>query len=255
MKLKTSINTRDLMRQINRRAKQFGESNQTAVARWGVATCRELIKDSQVWGTGSKAKKKQEMAMFKDANRAIFSVTEPALVRKVKNKTIRRATINGQTVDFTQDRILSTTEEITKFIESHRSLKNARVPKLSITLKGIASARDVNNAVKQKSKSAGKAKGGWIGGGLEIGRGQKEGSRITIGKNFAGYAHKHANLGKGYVIKSMWSPSGVLRNKVPYVSSDYVLKKNDIIQAVNQGGKRTRSWYNSALKAKLAKKV
>jgi hypothetical protein len=53
----------------------------------------------------------------------------------------------------------------------------------------------------------------------------------------------------------MWSPSGVLRNKVPYVSSDYVLKKNDIIQAVNQGGKRTRSWYNSALKAKLAKKV
>jgi len=253
--LKATVDTRDLMRQINRRAKQFGESNQTAVARWGVATCRALIKDTQVWGTGAAARKKQEGAISKDANRAVFSVTKPHIIRKVKDKSIRRAFIKGEMIEFTPDRILTTPQEVIDFIDVNRTSRKTRVPKMSSSVKGIATADSVNEAIKIKAESAGKAKGGWVGGGMEIGRGQKEGSRITIGKNFAGYAHKHAHLGTGRIIKSVWSPSGILTNKVAHVSSEHVLKKKDIMGAVNQGGRRTRSWYNSALKAKLAKKV
>jgi hypothetical protein len=249
------IDTRDLMRQINRRAKQFGESNRTAVARWGVATCRSLVKDTQVWGTGTKAKKKQEMAIMKDANRAVFNVSETALAKKVKDKTLKSLWIKGQMVEFTPDRVLSSADEVVDFINLNRTSRKARVPNLSPSLKGITTSQLLTKAVKIKSKSAGKAKGGWIGAGIGIGRGQKEGSRITIGKNYAGYAHKHSGQGKGRVTTSVWSPQGMLENKVPYSNDPYVLKKNDIGRAVAVGGRMTLKWYESAIRAKLRKKV
>lgn len=99
----------------------------------------------------------------------------------------------------------------------------------------------------------GKAKGGWIGAGVAIGAKAKSGSRITIGKNIANYAHKFKSGGTASIKRSVWHPFGKITNNVAHVSTDYVLKKSDAKNAITYGALKTIKWYEKAIRAKLKK--
>jgi hypothetical protein len=120
--------------------------------------------------------------------------------------------------------------------------------------KGIASSAVLTRALRIRFKNSGSAKGAWIGAGQTIASKQRKGARITIGKNVAGYAHKFKGGGTAQLTRSEWNPIGKITNNIPYVSTDYVLKKSDAIDAINQGGRMTIKWYQSAMAARLKRK-
>ena len=249
-----SIDIRDLGRQIKAMSKDFGDSNESAVARWGVAACRILVKGTQVWGDDKQAKAKQEDAIKKDANRAIYSVSKAAYVNGVASGKLSGLVVNGELVTFTRERVLRTAQEVNSFIDRKKTGKNKRVYQVKRTERGITASSTMSKALRIRFKNAGKAKGGWVGAGKAIGAKQRKGSRITIGKNVAGYAHKFQTGGTATLKRDVWNPIGKLINNVAYVSTDYVLKKSDAANAINQGGRMTIKWYESAIAAKLKRK-
>jgi len=252
--ISSSIDTKELSRQLGKLSADFGDTNEAAIARWGVATCRRLIVASQSWGDGKDAKKKQEDAILKDANRAVYSISRNnKLVRKIKQRSVTGLVIGGELALFTPARNLGTPEEVNAFIEANRN-KRGRVRLLNSQSKGIAAATAFNAAIKIRKKRAGVAKGGWIGAGISIGKKQRKGSRITIGKNVAGYAHKFKSGGTSRISRSVWLPQGDITNNVPYVSSEHVLKSSDSKKAINDGGKMTIKWYEKAMQSRLKKR-
>lgn len=253
--IQADIDTKAIERQIMSIAKDFGDSNESAICRWGVSVCRDLVKRTQAWGDGTEAKKKQEGSIRKDANRAVYSVTKQTYVNGVASGKLTGLVINGQLITFTPDRILKTPQEVLDFIDLNRTSRRNRVPTMKRNMKAIASAANVNKAVAIKTKRAGVAKGGWVGAGQSIAAKQRKGSRITIGKNVAGYAHKFKGGGTAQLIRSEWNPVGKITNNIAYVSTDYVLNKSDATAAINIGGQMTVKWYESAMAAKFKRKT
>ena len=253
--IRADIDTKTIARQLKDIAGQFGDTNEAAIARWGVSVCRDLTMRTQAWGDDTKAKQKQADAIRKDANRAVYSVTKAAYVNGVQSGKLSGLVVNGELVKFTPDRILKTPQEVVDFINLNRTNRKNRVPTMKRDMKAIASAPNVNKAIAIKLRNAGKAKGGWIGAGKAIGAKQRKGSRITIGKGVAGYAHKFSSGGTAQLIRSVWNPIGKLINKVPYVATDYVLKKSDAQEAINQGGRMALKEYEKMMERKLKRKT
>lgn len=251
----TSIDLNELGKQMRSMSKDFGDSNESAIARWGVATCRALIKSTQAFGDGKEAKKVQEDAIKKDANRAIYSVSKATYVNGVASGKLSGLVINGQLVTFTRDRVLKTAQEVNAFIDSKKTGKNKRVYQVKSTERGITASSTMSKALRIRYKNAGTAKGGWVGAGKAIGAKQRKGSRITIGKNLAGYAHKFQSGGTATLQRDVFNPIGKIINNVAYVSTDYVLKKSDAANAINTGGRMTIKWYEAAMAAKLKRKA
>lgn len=252
--LTANVDTIGIARKIRVLAKDFGETNESAICRWGVATCRDLAKRTQAWGDDTKAKQKQIDAIKKDANKAVFVVDRKTYVNGVSSGKLSGLVINGELVTFTPDRVLKTPQEVVDFIDVNRTNRQGRVPTMKRNMKGITSRPAYNGAIRIKAKKAGQAKGGWIGAGKAIGSKQRKGSRITIGKDVAGYAHKFQTGGTATLQRDVWNPIGKIINNVAYVSTDYVLKKSDAAAAINQGGRMTIKWYESAIAAKLKRK-
>jgi hypothetical protein len=253
--ISADLDTKAIERQIVSMAGDFGESNESAICRWGVAVCRDLVKRTQAWGDDTKAKDKQIAAIKKDANKAVFVVDRKNYVNGVASGKLSGLVINGELVVFTPDRILKTPQEVIDFIDLNRTNRQGRVPTMKRNMKGITSRQVFDSAIRIKAKKAGQAKGGWVGAGKAIGAKQRKGSRITIGKDVAGYAHKFQTGGTATLQRDAWNPSGKITNNVPYVSTDYVLKKSDASNAINTGGRMTVKWYESAMAAKLKRKT
>ena len=253
--ISSSTDTKELGKSLARMSADFGESNEAAIARWGVATCRRLIVTTQAWGDGKEARKRQEGAIMKDANRAVYSISRNRkLVRKIKQRSVTGLVIDGELALFSPRRNLTTVQEVNDFIDINRTTRKGRVARLNSQSKGIAPATVFNAAVKIRKKRAGVAKGGWIGAGISIGKKQRKGSRITIGKNVAGYAHKFKSTGASRISRSVWLPKGKITNYIPYVSSEHVLKSSDAKKAINDGGKMTIKWYEKAIASKMKRR-
>jgi hypothetical protein len=248
------IESKEVERQIRAIGKLFGDTNEAMICRWGVSVCRDLVKQTQAWGDDTKAKQKQQDAIRKDANRAVYSVTKTTYVNGVASGKLSGLVINGELITFTPDRVLKTAQEVVDFIDLNRTNRKNRVPTMKRNMKAIASAANVNKAVAIKTRRAGVAKGGWIGAGLAIAAKQRKGSKITIGKKVAGYAHKFKSGGTVQLTRSEWNPIGKFTNNIPYVSTDYVLKRRDAANAINEGGRKTVQWYQTALAARLKRK-
>jgi hypothetical protein len=216
--------------------------------------CRDLTKRTQVWGDGVKAKQKQQRAIWNDVNKAVFAVSSKTYINGISKGRLAGLVRDGELIKFTPDRILRTAQEVVDFVDSKRASKKERVPDLPNSAKGITSKTERDKALKIKYKNSGRAKGAWIGAGKAIGAKQRKGSKITIGKKVAGYTHKFASGGTAQLIRSTWNPIGKIINNVPYVGTDYVLKKSDAQDAINQGGRMTIKWYESAIAAKLKRK-
>jgi hypothetical protein len=234
-------------------AASFGETNHDMIARWGVATCRDLIEKTQSWGTKKDAKKKQETAIWKDINRAVYVIWPQDAIRRLKKKKLTGMRINGRQVRFTPDQNLTSARKVNDFIDLNRTSRKARVPRLAPDLKGACTYEHRRTAAASRMRRIGKAKGGWIGAGIAIGAKSKIGSRITIGKNIANYAHKYKSGGSATIARSVWHPVGKITNNVAHVSTDYVLKKSDAQKAILNGALKTMKWYVSAIKSRLKK--
>ena len=163
--------------------------------------------------------------------------------------------VNGELVTFTPDRVLKTPQEVNNFIDRKKTGKNKRVYQVKRTERGITASSTMSKALRVRFRNAGTAKGGWIGAGKAIGAKQRKGSRITIGKDVAGYAHKFQSGGTATLKRDVWNPIGKIINNVSYVSTDYVLKKSDAADAINTGGRMTLKWYEHAMAAKLKRKA
>jgi hypothetical protein len=250
--IKASI-SRNLEPDLKKLAKSFGDTNHDMIARWGVATCRDLIESTQAWGTKKEAKKKQEAAVWKDINRAVYVIFPQEAVRRLKKKKLTGMRINGRQVRFTPDQNLTSAKAVNEFVDLNRTGSKLRVPRLSPDMKGACTYEHRRTAAAARMRRIGKAKGGWIGAGIAIGKKSKMGSRITIGKNIANYAHKFQSEGSATIARSVWNPVGKIKNNVAYVSNDYVLNKSDAKKAILNGALKTIKWYKSAIKARLKK--
>jgi hypothetical protein len=252
--IKTVIDTKGLERQLMSMAKDFGESNEAAVCRWGVHTCRDLVKRTQAFGVGPDARAKQRDAIAKDINSAVFGVSKATYVNGVASGKLSGLVINGELITFTPDRILKTPQEVIDFVDRNRTGRNGRVYQMARMRKGIAPIKAITSAIGIKLRRAGIAKGAWIGAGKVIASKQRKGSKITMGSGIAGYAVKFKDGGTAQLTRSQWNPIGKIINNVPYVSTEYVLKNRDAIKAINEGGQTMKSWYQAVMAARLKRK-
>lgn len=236
-----TIDTRSLGKQIANAARAFGEENEAAIARWGVSTARRLVIETQAFGDGKEAFDKQKKAILKDAQRVIGVVKDASETRLVNKGFTRKR------------KILRSAKAVNDFIDNLRRGKRKKPPKIDKKYKAVTSQRHFDSAMNARFRRIWKGKGGWIGAGMEIARYQRGKGRITIGKNFAGRAHKWKKGGNSKMRKSRWEPEGKLNNTYPHVAIDYVLNRSGMQKAVNDGGKNTLEWYNRTMAARLRK--
>lgn len=144
-------------------AKMVGETGEDAVARMGVQLCRELIRQTQCWGTSSKSMDKQVSAMYGDAGKVV------SIVSKLGPKTKRG---------------LRSERELNDWIEVNRTKRRGRTAELSASAKKIVEHSVFQPAMRKRVLRAGMAKGAWIGAGDDIAKKQNGLDRVKIGKAF-----------------------------------------------------------------------
>lgn len=250
------VDMKELTDSLTWAAAQFGECNEAGIARWGVATCRRIIKETQVWGDGKEAKATHENAMIRDVKRVAVVVQDPKLARRVTRKNLTGLSIRGEQWKFTPQQNLTTAKGLNDWIDLHRSKKSGRPPKSGLKngRKAVTTGKVVISAMNQRFKRIGKAKGGWIGAGQAIGAHQKKGSRITIGKNVAGYAHKWKSGGSSSMKRDVWSPEGTMVNHVKHADDPHVLRPGQAEKAVADAARNTITWYEKTLQGRLNRK-
>lgn len=237
-----------LIRSLKKSSKAFGDTNKTAIARWGVQTCRELAVSTQVYGKAG-AKKKQINAIESGMNAVIASVTDKQFRLLISGK-VKKAKIRNRWVDVTQERLLSDEGKAMDWIQSHRNEKG-RTQRLDQFSIGIAPQSVVRKVIRIRSVRAGIAKGAWLGAGVEIAKKQTGAQRISIGKNFFGYAQKHASRGEAKATTNPFNPIASLINKAAHSASPYVLSQKEKEKSVGFGLRKTITWYRMAARKAL----
>lgn len=225
--ISAEMDKKQLQKSLRKFSKSFGENNSQAVVRWSVHTCRELAFEAQPWGKRG-TKNIQKSAILADLYRVMFVVDKVG--RSSSNK-----------------KLIKDAGGVISWMDLNKG-KGKRTRKLSVSEKKICSKRVANAAVRIKMKNAGIAKGGFLGAGKEIARSQKGSQKVTIGKNYFGYAQKHSRFGTANKPKSGIKPTAKLTNKASHTSQDYVIKKTAIKKAVRYGLKKTIKWYQMALR-------
>ena len=104
---------------------------------------------------------------------------------------------------------------------------------------------------KLRFQRAGMAKGGFIGAGVAIARHQRGANRLAIGRNFLGYAQRHAEKGTARATGSPFSPIAMLINKTRHSATGYVLADREKSKAIAFGFRKTLSWYRAATRRAL----
>jgi hypothetical protein len=221
-----------LEKSLKKTAKQFGDTTAQAVTRWGIQVCRELAVSTQVYGK-SKTRDKQINSIYAGGY-AVCLVKDTGRVSG-RNK-----------------RGLFSPEEVNKWIDENKG-KNGRTKKLPHSERKEVTRAVFEKAMKIRMGLAGIAKGGWLGVGMDLAKGQTGAQRINIGKNFLGYAQKHSAFGDGNPARTGWTPRAVLHNQSAHSASNYVLSNSEREKAIGWGLKKTLTWYRTALRKSLEK--
>jgi len=87
--------------------------------------------------------------------------------------------------------------------------------------------------------------------GQLIGRFQRAGSRLTIGKNISSYSHKHKSGGTASMRRNTWNPEGSITNLFEHAGFSRVLKPSAMQKAITDGGRNTITWYERAMQGRL----
>jgi len=230
--IKASIDRPKLERSLKRFARDFGDSNAQAIARWGVQTCRELAGSTQVFGKTASAKKKQWNSIEAGINTIVKVIDKPG-----------KRTAN----------ILTSVSEVSDWIDSNRN-NRGRTRAVPIEQRPYVTAALLKKTITERRKLAGIAKGGWIGAGQDIAMTQKGSDRMSIGRNFLGYTQRHSRFGSSTRPRSGWKPSALLSNRSRHSGASNVLKKNHARGAIEWSLKKTIQWYRAALRRQDKKK-
>jgi len=161
--ISADIDLRELGQSIEKVGRAFGDTNEGAIARWGVATCRRLIGSTQVKGDGTTPKKTQEQSVLKDANRVIYAVSKPNVVRMLESGKMSGLVINGELIKFERHQLLMNPQQVYDWVEKHRDSKTGKTKRIPRRDKGVATENNLKSACRTRNKHIGKAKGGWIG--------------------------------------------------------------------------------------------
>jgi hypothetical protein len=191
-----------------------------------VQTCRELAGETQVFGKTAAAKKKQ----WNSIEAGIHSVLN--VVADTKKRTTR---------------VLTSEQEVSEWIDSNQNSKG-RTKSLSVNQRPFVSEALLKKTITARRKLAGMAKGGWIGAGQDIAKAQTGTDRISIGKNFLGYAQKHSGFGGSTRPTSGERATATISNRVRHSAASNVLASAGSTRAINWGLKQTVKWYASALR-------
>jgi hypothetical protein len=221
-----------LEKSLKKAAKKFGDTTAQAVTRWGIQVCRELAVSTQVYGK-SKTRDKQISAIIADAYNVLL--------------------VTDGNVGSRNKRGLFSPEEVNDWIDLNRTRRRARTAKLPHSERKYCTRTVFDAAIKIRSVRAGMAKGGWLGVGMDLAKGQTGAQRINIGKNFLGYAQKHSAFGEGNPARTGWTPRAVLHNQSAHSASNYVLSNSEREKAIGWGLKKTLTWYRTALRKSLEK--
>jgi hypothetical protein len=248
--IELSIDQRALTAQIVHMTSLFGDANQTGVARWGVATARRLAVETQAFGSGQEARISQEKAIFKDAHKNIM-IVRGDLARRVMKKKLPFFMHGGQRIMIQPYQNVTTAAGVNLFLDASRGGRKQHVIEKPATSWIVTTDAVFKSAMKARIKRAGKAKGGWIGAGKQIGEAFPRSKRITIGKNFLSYAHKHSNLGSATATASTWEPVGILNNHARHAGNSNVIKSGAMQSAVHDGGVMMIREYERRLQGRL----
>lgn len=255
--IKGKIDMRKLERSLKRLAKDMGETNAQAICRWGVQTAREMAVETQVWGKSARdsqkidgkgvgPKLKQVGAIIGDAYNVLLVVDS---LYKSRAKPGFYSKNKGEFRYFEPYRVLLNTDAVNRWIENNQTTRKSRTRKLPWIKKKVCDKKSFNKVIRERSKAAGMAKGGWLGVGMEIAKYQRGANKINIGKNFLSYAQKHSRFGKATKPREGWNPSSRLTNSVRHSGTSYVLASGATDKAIAFGLRKTVSWYRAALKA------
>lgn len=225
--LTMKVDNATLEKSLAKARKAFGESTEQALYRWGVQVARELAGVTQAYGKSKTLRDKQSKAIYMDAM-----------------NVCRLVTSNPQ---------LKNASQCFEWIERHRTRKRRRTARISEQEKKTVTADILNQALVEKFKRIGMAKGAWLGAGIELDAKQHGTEKINIGKNFLAYAQKWRHLGNAIVGRKVFSPTLVLENKATHSASNEVLPDSRKKTTVKRGLINTLKWYDKATTAKLAK--
>ena len=250
MKISATFDRGKLESSLKKAAKNFGDSNKQAIARWGVQTARQLAIVTQAFGqTGTK--KIQVNAIWRSWINCI-EIVNPQYFAAIKSGKIRRRqNKSGLWESIDMSMVTDDPSEIDAYVQSQRDnrgrIQGERRRKIITTKKAM------QTAIKKRLANAGMAKGAWLGAGKQIASKQRGTQRINIGKNFMGYAQKHSYLGRAVETGSLFNPETKLINMVSYTSKRNSLNPAQADQAIGDALKKTIRWYSKAAKEALDK--
>jgi hypothetical protein len=232
MKVKAEVNMPKMRHKLNKLSKEFGDTHDQAVSRLAVSVARNLAFETESWGKVG-AKKKQEEAIM----RGITNVVEIVDAKKMKWMQ-------------NQSKMLVITDPLvlSKHVDSLRN-KDGMTPRISADQRAITTEAVVKKCFTIRRKLSGMAKGGWLGAGIKASQMQTGGDRLTIGKNFLGYAQKFTDFGRaimrGGTLRSKFI---VLKNTVKHSGKKRVLSAGKIARAKDQASVSTVKWYGTAIR-------
>lgn len=250
--LKSHFDMKSLEKKLKKVADSYNESQEQAVKRWGVSTCRVLAIRTQAFGKSSAAKQKK--AMWKDGRRVLFTHKGTAKPSKTGRSMVFKTDRGGKSGVRT-DKYLTSIPEINRWIQKNRTGRNRRTVKLPPEEKKVCSDAMFKKAIAKKHKeTAGMAKDGWLDAGDKISKRQKGKKPVKIGAGFMGWARKPQKLGSAKESKRRFRSVAHLINHLSYSSLKYVLKQSDKNRAIQDGLTNTLQWYKFSIRAENKKK-
>ncbi len=239
-----------MIRKLKKLGKKYGDTQDQAVKRWGVQTCRELAKYQQPFF--AKNKKQYRDILFKDAYKVLLAHEGGARTTKKGNRKISH---NGKIVYIQNERYLDSEMEIHRWIETNRTLKNKSTTDLPNHKRKWCSQAKLNKVIKLKMDStAGLSKDGWLDAGDHIARGQKGPRQAKIGKGYLKWARKPLKVGTSKQGRRAMNSFGELVNKVTYAGKSDLLSMSNKRKAIRDGAQKTIKFYEFAIRAENKKR-
>lgn len=235
-------------RKFQKFQKDFGETTRQALIRVGVQAAKEAAVGTWPFGKNKKAIVKN---IESGARKNIVGIPARGFNEIAKRHSPAFPFGKGQWVKLDPFQILRSADEVNKFIEKSR-MPNGRVRKFNKVDKAICKESDMRRTLTNRKKLAGVAKGSWLGAGKMLSRRSRGPEPARVGKNFIGWAQRHADKGKAKM-----RTVGVGKDEVRLISNAPATKVDEIFsdghgrKAIGIAFRKTLSWYRRAAKRRF----
>ena len=244
MKISADIDISSLARQIKKVGKRFGDTQEQANKRWGVAAAKNLANYTQAYKGNAK---KQKDAIRGDAYRVVTAFKGR---NKKTAKGVSYTTHNGKKGYVSNDRFSSSPQEIVNWIDAHRN-NRGRTKLLKPQERMVCSNATFNKAINIKHLQSGTAKDGYLDAGDHISRGQKGRVKASVGTHLK-WTRKTKKLGISRRRRRGMTTISEIINNVSYIGK--IISARNVKKAVHETGRNTLKWYKRTMAAEAKKK-